>query len=173
MNPYEPPQAGPERPYAPYGSVPSVSRVDGAVVEVLGQTRPWVLLFAILCFLGSAFMVLGGLMMLASGLIGAGTAASTHGATGSAAALTGTFGVGMGAFYLVMAIVYIYPGIKLWGYGSSIGRLLRSGDTADLVAALGHQKSFWKFSGITTLALIVLYFVAIVGFMLVAVAMKP
>lgn len=173
MNPYEPPQAA----YAPYAPGPYATggggAVTDAVIEALRQTRPWVLLFSILCFLGSAFSVLGGLMMLATGLIGAGTASTGSRGSSGAAAMAGGFGLAAGAFYLVIAFLYIYPGIKLWGYGSAIGRVMTSRDSADLAVALGHQKSFWKFSGIATVSMIALYFVAIIGIMVVGVALKP
>jgi hypothetical protein len=69
----------------------------------------------------------------------------------------------LGLIYVPLAALYIYPGMKLWAYASAIARLLASRSTADLESALGQQKSFWKFSGIAAIVVVVLYFVIIVG----------
>jgi len=65
----------------------------------------------------------------------------------------------LGLVYLPLAALYVYPGIKLFKYGSAIGRLMASREPADLELALEQQKSFWKFSGISALVMVVLYVV--------------
>lgn len=156
MNPYAPPtspyaQAPAMAPPAPGGAVSEQS------VEMLRQTRPWVMLMGVLCFIGSAFMLLGGLGMMAMGAMASATAKS------SAAPMA------LGVIYIPLAGLYVYPGLKLTKYGGAIGRLLQSRAPADLDAALLEQKSFWKFAGITTVVMIVLYIVLIIGMMAVGV----
>jgi hypothetical protein len=138
---------------APAASAGMVSELS---VEMLRQTRPWVMLMGVLCFIGSAFMLLGGLGMMAMGAI------ASAGAKSAAP-------MALGLIYIPLAGLYIYPGLKLTKYAGAIGRLLQSRASADLDAALEQQKSFWKFAGITTVVMIVLYIVFIIGMMAVGV----
>jgi hypothetical protein len=156
MNPYNPPPS----PYAPPGAAappypmgmmqqgagPGAPGTVGEIaVEMLRQTRPWVMFLSILSFVFAAFALLGGLMMLVAGAI-----ASSASSGGPPMAL-------LGLVYLPLAALYVYPGIKLWSYGSAIGRLVASRASGDLEAALQHQKSFWKFTGIAAIVVIVFY----------------
>ena len=161
-NPYSPPAAGvAASPSAmgaaaaqdPYAAAGGVATVSFQAIDLLRQTRPWVMLMSVVLFLGSGFMVLGGASMILLGLF------APRGATGSGPVSPAV----LGFVYLPLAVLYIYPALKLWQYASAIGRLLTSRSPVELEAALGHQKSFWKFSGITTIAVIVLYIVGIIG----------
>jgi hypothetical protein len=134
--------------------------VSEGAVELLRQTRPWVLFFSILCFVGSGLMLLGGGLLLVAGAVAG--AASTPVSTPFSPAL-------LGAIYLPLAGLYIYPGIKLWAFAAAIARLLASRSPADLENALLHQKSFWKYSGIVAIAMIVLYALFFVGMIVVGV----
>ena len=158
MNPYAPPTS----PYAPPAAMAAAPPAPGGMVseqsvEMLRQTRPWVMLMGVLCFIGSAFMVLGGLAMIGMGAV---ASASTKSAM--------PMGL-VGFIYLPLAGLYIYPGLKLTKYGGAIGRLLQSRAVPDLDAALEQQKSFWKFAGITTIIMIVLYILFFIGMMAVGV----
>jgi hypothetical protein len=137
-------------PPAPGGMVSEQS------VEMLRQTRPWVMLIGVLCFIGSAFMLLGGLAVIAMGAL------ASAGAKSAAP-------MALGLVYIPLSGLYIYPGLKLTKYGGTIGRLLQSRASADLDAALEQQKSFWKFAGITTIIMIVLYILFFIGMMAVGV----
>jgi membrane protein YqaA with SNARE-associated domain len=161
MNPYSPPAAMPPYPDAPpvYGAPPGAAAggVTELAVDLMRQTRPWVMFLSILSFLGSAFMLLAGLLMVGVGLMASGPEKAIQ--------------AGVGAFYLPLAAVYVYPGIKMWMYGSAIGRLLTSRAPADLEAALKQQKSFWKFCGIAAIVMIGLYILIFIGAMIFGVAM--
>jgi hypothetical protein len=156
MNPYAPPTS----PYAQSPAMAPAANPGGAVseqsVEMLRQTRPWVMLMGVLCFIGSAFMLLGGFAMLAMGAFASAT-------TKSAAPMA------LGVVYIPLAGLYIYPGLKLTKYAGAIGRLLQTRASPDLDAALEQQKSFWKFAGITTIVMIILYIVFFIGMMAVGV----
>jgi hypothetical protein len=152
MNPYSPPTDL----SAPYGAPPAMApSAPGAVselaVDLLRQTRPWVMFLSILAFIGSALMLLLGLMMVGIGMMAA--------ASGPEKAIQSLVGL----VYLPMGALYIYPGIKMWAYGSAIGRLVTSRTTEDLEAALRQQKSFWKFSGIAAIVLIGIYILVFIG----------
>jgi hypothetical protein len=162
MNPYSPPSDLPPYPAAaaapPYPIAASPGAVSEATILALRQTRPWVMFLGILAFIGSAFMLLASLLMIGVALVAGGGSAEK----GMQALL--------GVIYLPLAVLYIYPGIKLWTYGSSIGRLMNSGAVADLEAALGQQKSFWKFSGIAAIVVMALYTVLVAGVVAAGVA---
>jgi hypothetical protein len=155
MNPYAPPTT----PYAPPPAMAPPApggMVSEQSIEMLRQTRPWVMLMGVLCFIGSAFMLLGGLGMLAMGAIATATAKSAA-------------PMAVGVIYIPLSGLYIYPGLKLTKYAGAIGRLLQSRAVPDLDAALEQQKSFWKFAGITTVVMIVLYIFIIIAAMAVGV----
>ena len=143
--------------HSPYGMERPEGRagVSEMAVETLRQTRPWVLFLSVMSFIGSAFMALGGLIMMVAGMF-----APT---TGPVSPMV------LGLIYFPMALLYIYPALKLWGFGSAIGRLVASRQSVDLEAALSQQKSFWKFAGITTIVMIALYGLFFVGMIIVGV----
>lgn len=164
-NPYLAP--APAAPYdhvspaaqTPYGSAPDDrgAQVSDMAVEMLKQTRPWVMFLSVMSFLGSAFMLIGGVVIMAAGaLVPSGTSAVPTSV--------------LGAIYIPMAFLYIYPALKLWGYGGAINRLVASRTSTDLEAALAQQKSFWKFAGIVTISMMALYAVAIVAMVVVGIA---
>ena len=150
MNPYMPP-ADPAAAHLP----PSEGRpgVTELAVELLRQTKPWVQLVAILTLLFAGFMGLGGLAMIAVSALGPRTGGPE----------IAVFGV----VYLPLAALYVYPGVKLWKYGSAIQRLSASRDAVDLEAALREQKSFWKFTGILAIVAGLLYVLVFVGMLTV------
>jgi hypothetical protein len=156
MNPYSPP--GASGPYAPstfapaaaYG-LPQPNAVSDLSVDLLRQTKPWVMLLSVLCFLASGFMIVAGVAMAGMSLV-------TSGA--------GFPGFGwLGLVYIPFAGLYVYPAVKMWSYSSAIGHLVVSRSPADLESALAQQKSFWKFCGIAAIITIVLYIVFFVGMM--------
>jgi len=154
MNPYSPPMG----PAGSIGSSFSRAEPSEASVEALRQTKPWVQFLAVMAFLGSAFMLLGGVgSLLLSGMAPRGD--------GPPMAV-------LAAFYIPFAFLYVYPGYKLWQYAQSIGKLVASRSMEDLEIALGHQKSFWKFAGIVTIGMMVLYALFIVG-VVMATAVGP
>jgi hypothetical protein len=162
MNPYSPPVASPAQyPGAslPYdASAPPAGAVSDLAVDLLRQTRPWVIFLSILAFVGCALMLVLGLLMTGIGLMAPGPA----GAKGIQAMV--------GVVYLPFGFLYIYPGIKMWMYGSAIGRLMASRAPSDLEAALLQQKSFWKFSGIAAIVMIGVYILIFIGVFAVAMA---
>ena len=155
MNPYSPPAAQPGYPDSPpgYGAAPpGPGAVSDLAIDHLRKTRPWVMFLSILCFIGCAFMLLAGLMMIGVGLMASAGSGMEKG-----------FQAMIGAVYLPMGALYIYPGIKMWTYGSAIGRLVASRSTSDLEDALGQQKSLWKFAGIAAIVIIALYILGFLG----------
>lgn len=161
MQPLAPQGYGTPNPYpqpAPAYGAPTgtAEQVSETTVQLMYQTRPWVLFLSVLMFLGSALLVIVGLAMF-----------------GMSAAMGSSGGMPMGLMglvYLPAAALYVYPAKKLWGYGSAIGRLTASRQVSDLEAALGEQKSFWKFLGVMTIVMFGLYILMFVGLAVVGMA---
>ncbi|MCA9216343.1 MAG: hypothetical protein KDB27_24915 [Planctomycetales bacterium] len=143
VNPFQAPTSD-----QPHGQIVG----DNETAQLLSQTRPWTLTIGILMIIGSAFMVLGGLGMVVMSLAGAGGAAGPQ-----------VFGLtAIGVFYLVIAALYVIPAMLLLKYSRRISDYVGSPTVSNLNAAIGAQKSFWRFCGIAALLLIVVYVVGIV-----------
>ncbi|MBI4911111.1 MAG: DUF4339 domain-containing protein [Acidobacteria bacterium] len=143
---------------APYVAPVAVQpAVQGAVspeaVEALRRTKPWVRFLAVLGFIGLAFLLLGALAVIVLSALGSAALPGFGGAMGFI----------MGGVYLVIALIQFPPVIFLNRYASRIGDLTATESSEDLEAALGAQKSFWKFVGVFTLVMIILYVLAIVA----------
>jgi hypothetical protein len=132
--PFPAPEAPWSQPAAPAGEVS-----DGVLAALKG-TRPWVRLLSILLFLGAALGILGVVLMLAGSM------------------LSGLGGGGEGAPLMLIAVfqglaclLYLVPAYFLFKYSAAIDALVKGGGMGALETALGHQKSFWRFSGILAL----------------------
>lgn len=152
IDPYSSPASQVQPP-----SFSNSSAVSQGVLAQLAGTKPWVRFMSVLMFLGAGLMVLVALVMLVAG----GSIAATA-KTGGGALPAGMMS-GIAILYALMAGLYIYPALKLWKYANNIGTLLISGTMLDLEAALGQQRSFWKFLGIMIIAIFVLYFVIVIA----------
>ena len=111
---------------------------------MLRQTRPWVLLFAILGFIGCGLMVLAGVLMA---LIGSAGAMDSGRYTGFVLA----------PIYALGALLYFFMSLYLYRYGSRCGRFVADPRTIHLDAALEAQKSYWKLLGFLTVIMLVGY----------------
>jgi hypothetical protein len=140
MNPYPTALPTAEVP-TPYRTEP-VRVVGDAAIEELRQTRPWVTLMSVLSALACAFIVMVSIAIGAAGVARSGK---------PIVALTALF-------YLPMGALYVYPAIALWWYRKAIAALEASRSPDQLELALRRQKSFWKYCGIATVIVIVVYF---------------
>jgi hypothetical protein len=142
----------------PNFSISPGGAVGSAVVDQLARTKGWTRLFSVLMWIGASFLILGGIAMIFLGVF-AGSMASEM--AEQLAAIGGA--VGLGVVYFLMAFFYIYPALKLGGYSSRITELMNVPSEANLVAALNEQRAFWKYIGILTVIVLVLYALIIVG----------
>ena len=108
-------------------------------LEMLRQTRPWARLVAVVLFIGAALCALfgcfGGLALLA---------------VPHADRWVGWLML----LYLPLALLYFVPALLLNRYASHIGATLLGRRELDLEQALAAQKSFWKFVGVSLLAVV-------------------
>ncbi|MEM6312980.1 MAG: hypothetical protein AAF743_02790 [Planctomycetota bacterium] len=135
---------------------------DERCIQALSGTRPWVMTWAVLMFLGAALFGLGGIfMMVAMGLASAGGGGGTLGPEPSVM-------IGIGVGYLIGAAVYVVLGVMLVRYFAAIGRTARHRQTDDLLAAINAQKSFWRLTVIIMIVFVVLYIAGVALFVLFA-----
>lgn len=139
--------------------------VSDAVLDQLARTKGWTRFFSVMLWIGAGFLVLGGIgLMLVGGLGGAMGAAGEDAMKAFGGAIGG---IAVGAIYLVMAFFYIYPALKLGNYSSRISALISTPSDTNLAAALNEQRAFWKYVGIMMIVMFALYFVVIIGAVLV------
>ena len=123
-------------------------------ISFLNETRKWVSFLAILGFIGIGLMVLFG--FFASTILG--FMASELG--GPAAGFSGLFGI----LYIFIALLYFFPVMYLYKFGSKLKLALNSRDSGALESAFENLKSHYKFLGIFTIIGIGFYILAaIVG----------
>ena len=124
--------------------------------KFLSQTRPWVRFLSIMLFICVAFSLLGALTVMivtiTGGIFNMGNEAFKT--------LPGG-GFAIGLLYLVMAVLYIPPGIFLSRYASAIRYLESTPDSQALERALKFKKSFWRYMGILTVAVLIVMAAAI------------
>ncbi len=118
--------------------------VTAVVLDILQKTKPWVRLISILLFISSGL----GMLAIAGLLI-----VSTMGGMGLN---SDTPTLLMLSVQLASLLLYLIPAYYLFKYASAIGNLLKGGGQLELETALNYQKSFWRFSGILALILLVL-----------------
>jgi hypothetical protein len=131
-----------QTPSTPFGQ----SYSDDAFEEtdrLLAETKPWVRFVSVLGFVMCALPL----------------ASLAH------TVVAGPRWTGVLAFSFVFTLFfYLIPSLLLWNYGSRIGEYLRGKSPASFSEALAAQKSFWRYLGIVVVTVIVLYVVAIAGF---------
>lgn len=136
----------------------SMDAVPQEAITPLQRTRGWVRLLSVLMWVLIAVMLL---LSATTGFVGL-----------KAKSLPGQRPPGMpelwvflflAVTYVLLAMVYIFPAIKLWAYGSRIHRLVTTRSVGDLAAALEQQRSLWKFAGIFALITVVLVLLTMVA----------
>lgn len=130
------------------GSDPNQHPLMRELITLLSQTRPWVRLIGVLVLIGAAFMLLGGVAMF----------------------LQPANGPFLGGLYILMSVFYIYPGLCLNRYASAIKEAETSADMQHVVEAILQQKKFWRFCGIMTAIVLVIYLLIFVFVIIAAVA---
>ena len=157
-----------DNPYLSSTSDPNALSSPGSltprILQILGETKPWVRLCSIIGFIFTGLILLGALVMLiAGGAIFAGNFGEGPAAIGAAMPVV------MSLIYVGMAALYFFPSLKLWKYGTYILKLMNSQSMDDLEAALDAQRGFWKFVGIMIIIVIAIHALLILGMLLISV----
>lgn len=128
----------------------------------LGIASKWATFLAIMGFIGTGFLALLGVcMMLISPFLG------------SFPKIGSTIGIPfvlLGVFYLLFAVLYFFPAYYLYNFATKIKTALYSNNQTTLDESLKNLKKTFQFMGIMTIALIGLYFVIILTFIISAIS---
>jgi len=72
-------------------------------------------------------------------------------------AMGGSFGVLIGVFYFALAAIYFFPVYYLNKFATNAKRAFRENDSEALTSSFEYLKSHYKFIGIFTLSIMILY----------------
>lgn len=124
--------------------------ITAGIKSDLQATKPWVKFISILLFISIGFMIIAmiGMLVAKPPMPGAGA---------------GIAMIGMAVMYGLMGVLYFFPARYLYRYSSSIGEMLENNSVGSLETAIGHQKSFWKFTGWATLVSCVITMLGIIA----------
>ena len=138
--------------------------LNDLAIEALRESAKWCMFLAIVGFIGIGFMILaGGFMMVAMSTI------ANNPAFGGVP--LGGLKAYIGLIYIVIAALYFFPIYYLYKYATGTKRALESSNSDVLSDALVNLKSHHKFLGITTIVVISLYIVVIIGVVIFAAKM--
>ena len=132
--------------YSPTGLI-----IDNESKSYLQETAKWAYFLSILGFIVVGFMVLAGIF--SSVFLGA--------AMSMAASDVGPFAGGLGAMfgiiYLVIAALYFFPVLFMYRFATKMKRGLRENHQSTVTTAFHNLKKLYKFTGIFTIIIFVLY----------------
>ena len=72
----------------------------------------------------------------------------------------------LGFIYIAISLIYIMPVIYLYRFSTFAKRAIRNSDSVEIMNALRNLKSHFKFVGIFTIGIFVLYFLIGIGFVI-------
>ncbi|MEO7975718.1 hypothetical protein [Flavobacterium sp.] len=118
--------------------------------DFLKETAKWAYIISIIGFIGIAFLVIAALF--------AGTLFSTLGNTvPGMGGMGGSFGLIIGVVYFALAAIYFFPVYYLNKFAVNAKKAFRENDSEALTNSLEYLKSHYKFIGIFTLSIVILY----------------
>ncbi|MBC6111331.1 DUF5362 family protein [Pedobacter fastidiosus] len=118
------------------------------------EITKWSRFLSIIGFILSALLILGSLSIGAA--IGANPAMLKQ-----LGPLAGIGGIGLTIMYLVIALIYFYPSLLLFRFSNKGKHAVLYGEQESLNEAMLNMKSLFKFWGILTIVIIILYFLLI------------
>jgi hypothetical protein len=145
-------------PYAsPAQSVSAGTETFSETARLLGETRPWLLLFGVLAFIGAAFLGLYTLLSIPMAIM----------------MPQPVLGLLIGLFLAAGTAIYVLIGVFLLRFASAAGSFRRQPEIATLNSAMRAQKSFWKTMGIMFLVSLVFNFVMLILVFAVGMTFQP
>lgn len=143
--------------------------VSAAIINQLTRTRGWTMFVSVMLWLGAGFLLLAGIGLIVICMLGNAVGAKAFDEMSNS--MGGTVGMmAIGVLYLAFAVLYIFPALKLGKFSSRCSELKNAQTETMLVAALNEMRAFWKFVGISLIALISLYPIIIVGAIVVGIS---
>lgn len=124
--------------------------LEQSAKDFLKETAKWAYFLSIIGFIGIGFLVIAALF--------AGTLFSTLGSTvPGMGTMGGSFGLLIGIFYFAFAAIYFFPVYYLNKFATNAKRAFRENDSEALTNSFEYLKSHYKFIGIFTLSIMILY----------------
>jgi fucose permease len=120
-------------------------------LEMLKKTQGWMTFFAVLFWLGAFLMALAAVSMMFVSTL----AASRQWSLGIL-----PMGLYMG-LYGLGALLYVWFGLKFWQVRAAIERTLIQKDSESLYHFLDRNRSLWLTFGITSVVVLILYFLGL------------
>ena len=142
-------------PGIPREGQPDVELALRESTDLLAQTKPWVRFVSVLGFFSTTCAMA---FMLLAFFAGGDPFPNTPGP------MAVMLPIQITAMFAVCLLVYFIPSLLLWNYASRIADFLIDKSSQALAAAVGAQRSFWKYVGITSAVGIILY----MGFFIIA-----
>lgn len=127
--------------------------LEESAKEFLRETAKWAYMLSIIGFIGIGLMAI---LALLAGVFFS-TLGSIPGMGGMGGMEGGSFGVFIGVFYFFIAAIYFFPVYYLNKFATNAKRAFRENDTEALTNSFEYLKSHYKFIGIFTLSIMILY----------------
>jgi hypothetical protein len=131
----------------------------------LNTTRKWTMFFAILGLIFLGIMLIVGL--LAGSFISAFTSkmSGMEGMNGmeGAKAAGGFASIFIFIFLLIFAVIYFFPLLYLFRFSRHTKNAVANLDANELQLGLKNLKSFWKYLGILTIIMLVIYLLVLIA----------
>lgn len=142
----------------PSNEIPSSSNrglvLENESVLCLLETTRWANLLSIVGFIGVGLLLIFGLLV--------GTLMNNINAPVFAAFSSGL----VSAFYLLLAVIYFMPVLYLFRFASRMKFALREMNQEALNGAFKNMKSFFRFLGIMTIVIILVYVIILISVVL-------
>ncbi|MWB94553.1 hypothetical protein GON26_09275 [Flavobacterium sp. GA093] len=125
-------------------------QLNQSAKDFLKETAKWAYFLSIIGFVGIGFLIIAAIF--------AGAIFSTLGNTVPAmGAMGGSFGLMISVFYILFAAIYFFPVYYLFKFASNAKTAFKDNDSEALTNSFEYLKSHYKFLGIFTISILVIY----------------
>ena len=129
-------------------------QLDQQATTYLSESARWARFLSVLGFIMCALLILAGVFL------GSVVSTALSGSMGAGSYFGGTF---FTMLYVVIALIYFFPCLYLFQFGSKMRTALRNNDQELLSLSLKNLKSCFKFFGILAIIVLGLYALALVA----------
>jgi hypothetical protein len=141
------------------------------MLTYLKGTSPWIRFVGIVGFIGCGVTVFSGVLLLALVPV-MNTVWESVPEIGSYAEVFGAvFSGAMGVYCLIFGVLFFFPCLYAYNFGTRIRNYVRSGADQDLETAFKNNKSLWIFIGIITIISLAFIPLMIIVAIIIGVAM--
>jgi hypothetical protein len=140
------------------------------MIRYLKEVSPWLRFIGIVGFVFCGSFALSGLVFLiAFPALSSGWSEISE--ISEVADFFGTvYGAFMGLYFIGAAVLYFFPSLFQYRFGSKIRSYLQSGSDHELEVAFKNNKSIWKFNGILIIISLAFVPITVVGAIIAVIA---